>query len=577
MKETRKQVRLNRDESRRVKLFKTHKGWMTMGVTTLAMAAGVITLGSNASDVSAATWKTRSVSEIADQIKTATDKTTYTIKWGDTLGTIAQALKDTGINTTAERLAEINHIAKADLIYAGNKLTFTGTGSTAVATVKESDGKTASYNLDPNKSTKATKTDVAEAKKSQASAASSSNATKATTTTSSKATTTTTTVAAKKAKLSATVKELGATVAVKTAADGSSKLVVTIPAKASDATKSAIQAAVTASGLDDSAVTLVKVADLTANESFEAAIKAKGYTFTKDAGSKYSFEVGNASAGDIEAITSVLNYYGVTNYQFTENGVPTDEDADATSADTDTADDTDADAADTDSTDTTTTTTTEDDDDVAPATTTKTDEDSSSAATSSSAPAATKTATTASSSSSSSEATAPKATTPAPAVKKTTPAATPAPKKTVAKKVTPKVAPVVKKTTTTSSASRAAKVAAVIKTARQQLGKPYEYGAKGPSSFDCSGFVSYVFKNAIGMDMSGNSRTQSYKGSQVSLGSLQTGDLIFWSSNGSNSGVYHVAIYIGGGQYIVAPHTGSDVQIQTISSYFKPSFAKRVL
>jgi cell wall-associated NlpC family hydrolase len=77
--------------------------------------------------------------------------------------------------------------------------------------------------------------------------------------------------------------------------------------------------------------------------------------------------------------------------------------------------------------------------------------------------------------------------------------------------------------------------------------------------------------------MNWNSASQSYKGTKVSLKAAQPGDLIFWSSNGSNTGVYHVAIYIGNGQYIVAPHTGTDVQIQTISSYFQPSFAKRVL
>lgn len=543
MKETRKQVRLNRDASRRVKLFKTHKGWMTMGVTTLAMAAGVITLGANANDVSAATWKTRSVSEIADQIKTAADKTTYTIKWGDTLGTIAQALKNSGINTSAERLAEINHIAKADLIYAGNKLTFTGTGDAAVTTVKEADGKTTSYNLDPNKSTKATKTDVEEAKKSQTTAAST------TTDSASTSTATATTSAATKAKqeaLKTKVVALGATTT--TTANG--QLQITLPK--------------------------------TANSAFENAIKAKGYTFTKDADSKYSFEIAGASAGDIEAINSVIKYYGVTNYQFTKNGVVTDENTDAEST-TATADDSTAD---------TTTTTTSDDtadtDSDATSTSASTTSASSSSATSTSstssstkaatpAPAKTTTATSAKTTSTSTTkaATPAKTTTTSSSVKKTTTTTT-AKKTTTPKKTVAVSKP--KTTTTSTSTSRAAKVQAVISTAKAQIGKPYKHGAKGPSSFDCSGLISYVWKQALGSSaMNWNSASQSYKGTKVSLKAAQPGDLIFWSSNGSNTGVYHVAIYIGNGQYIVAPHTGTDVQIQTISSYFQPSFAKRVL
>lgn len=607
MKETRKQVRLNRDSARHVKLFKTNKGWMTMGVTTLAMAAGVITLGSNASDVSAATWKSRSVSEITDQIKQSASKTTYTIKWGDTLGTIAQALKNTGINTTAERLAEINHIAKADLIYAGNTLTFTGTGNQAVATVKE-DGQTKSYNLDPNKTVEATKTDVDAAKDSQKTPAKAATKTTATT---------------KETKFEAAIKAAGytftksgseydfevagATDADKSAIDGIAKQygvtdyaytvngVKQAAAKAdateatTDAAKSTDEAAdtqttsalakfeaaldakdldytendgvvtvtshddvkdtvadlATEAGFDTNNVKVNAVKDLTANDQFEAAIKAKGYTFTMD-GTKYAFEVGSANADDVTAITDVLNYYGVTNYEFTTNGKVQATDAqEATTTTKSAAVQTEVQA------DTAATKTTEKTETVA----------------------ATKTVTTPAKKTST--ATATKTTTKPAATTSTVKKTTTAPKKTVTKPAVSK--PTTSKTTTATSSSRDAKVAAVIKTAQAQLGKPYVYGSKGPSSFDCSGLISYVFKQAIGMNMSGNSASQSYKGTKVSLSSLQKGDLIFWSHNGSNTGVYHVAIYIGGGQYIVAPHTGTNVQIQTISSYFKPSFAKRVL
>ncbi|MEJ1320021.1 NlpC/P60 family protein [Latilactobacillus sakei] len=62
-------------------------------------------------------------------------------------------------------------------------------------------------------------------------------------------------------------------------------------------------------------------------------------------------------------------------------------------------------------------------------------------------------------------------------------------------------------------------------------------------------------------------------GQRVSLNSLQPGDIIFWGGGAS----YHDAIYIGGGQYVHAPQPGESVKISTISSYFMPSFAVRVL
>ncbi|WP_125710615.1 C40 family peptidase [Lacticaseibacillus porcinae] len=165
-------------------------------------------------------------------------------------------------------------------------------------------------------------------------------------------------------------------------------------------------------------------------------------------------------------------------------------------------------------------------------------------------------------------------TTPAPQATATTstPAATPAKTTTPAKVATPAA------TTPTTSASangtRAARIAAVINVAKAQLGKPYVWGGKGPNSFDCSGLTHYAYLNGANKEIGGYTGAQEYSGTVVSIANLQVGDLVFWGTRGAT---YHVAIYLGGGQYIAAPQPGENVKISSISSYFAPSFGVRVL
>ncbi|WP_461213765.1 C40 family peptidase [Lacticaseibacillus sp. GG6-2] len=133
----------------------------------------------------------------------------------------------------------------------------------------------------------------------------------------------------------------------------------------------------------------------------------------------------------------------------------------------------------------------------------------------------------------------------------------------------------VKQTTAASAnGSRAARIAAVISVAKAQLGKPYVWGGKGPSSFDCSGLTHYAYLNGANKEIGGYTGAQENAGTVVSLANLQVGDLVFWGSRGST---YHVAIYLGGNQYIAAPQPGESVKISSISSYFMPSFGVRVL
>lgn len=116
----------------------------------------------------------------------------------------------------------------------------------------------------------------------------------------------------------------------------------------------------------------------------------------------------------------------------------------------------------------------------------------------------------------------------------------------------------------------------VVNFALQYLGVPYVWGGSTPKGFDCSGLVQYSYKNALGVSLPRVSKDQGAQGRYVSLDNLQKGDLLFWTSNGAVSGTYHVAMYIGNGQFIQAPKPGEHVKITNISSY-RPHYAKRIL
>ncbi|WP_314068557.1 NlpC/P60 family protein [uncultured Vagococcus sp.] len=113
----------------------------------------------------------------------------------------------------------------------------------------------------------------------------------------------------------------------------------------------------------------------------------------------------------------------------------------------------------------------------------------------------------------------------------------------------------------------------VLNMAKAQIGKPYAWGAQGPSSFDCGGLVRYVFKNAVGVDIPMGTTNQETKGKEVSLASLLPGDLLFYGSRGAT---YHVGVYAGNNQMIHAPQPGQNVTTVDIK-YFYPSFARRIL
>lgn len=125
---------------------------------------------------------------------------------------------------------------------------------------------------------------------------------------------------------------------------------------------------------------------------------------------------------------------------------------------------------------------------------------------------------------------------------------------------------------TTASSNTALQSGSVVSLAVKlaSAGIPYVYGGNTTSGMDCSGLVQYVFKYADGVSLPHNTVAQEAYVSKHSVASAQPGDILFWGTPGNT---YHDAIYIGNNQYVAAPHTGSNVQIQTISSYFMPSFA----
>jgi hypothetical protein len=107
-------------------------------------------------------------------------------------------------------------------------------------------------------------------------------------------------------------------------------------------------------------------------------------------------------------------------------------------------------------------------------------------------------------------------------------------------------------------------VAAIaIQFAYNQLGKPYVWGAEGDNFYDCSGLMQRAYKEA-GIQLPRTSREQWYAGARVlDPGHLQPGDLVFGAKNLSDpSTIYHVGMYIGAGNMIVAPYTGAVVRIQ---------------
>jgi cell wall-associated NlpC family hydrolase len=99
------------------------------------------------------------------------------------------------------------------------------------------------------------------------------------------------------------------------------------------------------------------------------------------------------------------------------------------------------------------------------------------------------------------------------------------------------------------------------------IGDDYLWAAAGPTKWDCSGLTMKAY-GAAGVALPHSSRLQATYGSRVSVGSIEPGDLIFF-----HSPISHVAIYLGGGLMVHAPHSGAQVEVASV--YETPSAAVR--
>lgn len=114
----------------------------------------------------------------------------------------------------------------------------------------------------------------------------------------------------------------------------------------------------------------------------------------------------------------------------------------------------------------------------------------------------------------------------------------------------------------------------IVSVAKQYLGVPYVWGGTSPSGFDCSGFTQYVFKKC-GYSLSRVASSQYGNGTAVSYSNLQAGDLVFFSGTYSASGITHVGIYIGGGQFIHAANGGVKITSLSMSYYASRYYGAR--
>ena len=96
----------------------------------------------------------------------------------------------------------------------------------------------------------------------------------------------------------------------------------------------------------------------------------------------------------------------------------------------------------------------------------------------------------------------------------------------------------------------------------REVGVPYRWGGASPAGFDCSGLVYWVY-GRLGIELPHSSYALYDQGRQVAQSTMKRGDLLFFS------GLGHVGIYIGRGQMVHAPHSGSRVQVVNLrrSSY----------
>ena len=112
---------------------------------------------------------------------------------------------------------------------------------------------------------------------------------------------------------------------------------------------------------------------------------------------------------------------------------------------------------------------------------------------------------------------------------------------------------------------------AVLQAAESRIGAPYRYGGAGPDAFDCSGLVTFAYRQ-LGIAVPRTAAQQFAAATPVSRRDLQPGDLVFFRLDGRD--VSHVGIYAGGDRFVHAPQSGGQVRMASLDDdYFRRRFA----
>lgn len=178
----------------------------------------------------------------------------------------------------------------------------------------------------------------------------------------------------------------------------------------------------------------------------------------------------------------------------------------------------------------------------------------------------------------------PAPTTPAQPAKPSTPAkpATPAPTAPTqpAKPTTPAkpATPAPAKPTTPSKPVTGSAVSIALQLSQMSI--PYVWGGNTLQGMDCAGLVQYVYQNAGIASLPKNTVSQeayfkmtAVKATADVTATAQPGDVLFWGTKGAT---YHVAVYIGNGQFVAAPKPGDNVKVQTLYAGFMPSYVGKL-
>ena len=142
----------------------------------------------------------------------------------------------------------------------------------------------------------------------------------------------------------------------------------------------------------------------------------------------------------------------------------------------------------------------------------------------------------------------------------------------------PEGAKVTVATSTSSTPAAPSRLQVVLDFAQAQVGKPYEFGKAGPTSYDCSGLTLAAFAQ-VKVSLPHQSLLQSKLGTAIDWKSVgvQAGDLVFTFSSRNLTQISHVGIAISATQWIEAPYTGGSVRISTLPSASRIQAVRRVL